>query len=87
MTDGQKFNQTARVKYEFAGREYWIDVNEYGAAFVKCFEGRGELWRVDVRPGKTLRESWPEFAVYALDDSWFVRLDAAIVDLRRLVEA
>lgn len=87
MTDGQEFNQTARVTYQFAGREYWIDVNEYGAAEVKCFEGRGERWRVKVRPGKTLRESWSDGAMHTLGDSWFVRLDAAIVDLRGLVEA
>jgi hypothetical protein len=30
---------TAKVTYEFAGREYWIKVNECGAADVACFYG------------------------------------------------
>jgi hypothetical protein len=86
MTDGQEFNVTARVKYEFAGREYWITVDEYGAADVRCFEGRGERWRQLVRPSKTLRESWSAFGMHSLDDTWFNRLDAAIKDLRLLVD-
>ena len=85
MSDGEEFNKTARVKYEFAGREYWIDVNEYGAADVRCFEGRGMKWEQHVKPGKTLRESWSPGAMFTIDDSWMNRFELAIVDLRGLV--
>ncbi|TXH56763.1 MAG: hypothetical protein E6Q97_05790 [Desulfurellales bacterium] len=87
MTDGQEFLPTAKVTYEYAGREYWITVDEYGGADVRCFEGRGEKWRVEVRPGKTLRESWVIMSGIEIDESWVNRFDAAIVDLRGLVEA
>lgn len=83
-----KFLLSAKIIFEFAGREYRVDVNEYGDATIKCFEGRGELWSARVRPGKTLREVGREsLAKRALDDAWIVRLDNALADCRVLVDA
>lgn len=87
MTDGQEFLPTAKVTYEVNGLQYWITVNEYGAADVRCFEGRGEKWRIRVRPGKTLRESWLIMPGIEIDELWVNRLDAVIADLRGLVGA
>jgi len=83
-----EFNVNARIKIEFGRLEYWVDVNEYGDATIKCFEGRGEIWSARVRPGKTLREVGRESIVrHALDDAWITRLDNALADCRVLVDA
>lgn len=82
-----EFNVNARVKIEFGRREYWVDVNEYGDATIKCFEGRGELWSTRIRPGKTLRNNGPVFKDGECDDAWITRLDNALVDCRVLVDA
>jgi hypothetical protein len=83
-----EFLPTAKITFEFSGRVYWVDVNEYGDATIKCFEGRGELWSARVRPGKTLREVGREsIARHALDDAWVTRLDNALADCRVLVDA
>lgn len=82
-----EFNVKARIKIEFGSREYWIDVNEYGDATIKCFRGRGELWSVRVRPGKTLRGNDQFCKAAELDDAWMTRLDNALADCRILVDA
>lgn len=82
-----EFNRTAKVTYEFAGIEYWVTVNEYGASKVRCFEGRGQRWGQTVKPGKTLRETFDTSKYAWPGEEWIARLDAAIADLRVLVES
>lgn len=83
-----EFLPFARIKIEFGSREYWVDVNEYGDAIIKCFEGRGELWRTRVFPGKTFRAAMSTVATERLpSEAWINRLDAALADCRVLVDA
>lgn len=76
-----------KITYEFAGRTYIVNVNEYGAADVSCWHGRGVEWRAKVKPGKTLFTTIADAYPTNLDVPWTARLDAAIADLRGLVGA
>ena len=81
-----EFNKTTSIKIEFAGREYWVHVDEYGAAEVAMGEGPTTRWRVKVGPGKTLAELWSPF-IAPLDYEWIERLDALVAMGRKLVIA
>ena len=84
MTKPPEFNKTTSIKIEFAGREYWVHVDEYGAADVAMSEGQTTRWRVKVGPGKTLAELWSPF-IAPVDSEWIERLDALIAMGRKVV--
>lgn len=79
-----EFNKTTSLKIEFAGREYWVHVDEYGSADVAMAEGPTTRWRVKVPPSKTLVEVQSPF-IAPVDYEWIERLDALVAMSRKLV--
>lgn len=77
--------KTGKITFDVDNLSHIVEVNEYGAADVQCFYGRGVRWYMSLRPTETVQSSanklWPD----GLTEEWILRLDNAIADLRTMV--